>query len=104
MKKVVKARIEWLLPEEGGRKRPPVGPKYSTVVHFEDDTTDWPEVAWSLVVDFNEPQNRSPDVVANIWFLAHDNPNAPNHLLRTGSRFQLFEGSQVVAKGEVLAQ
>jgi hypothetical protein len=73
------------------------------VVHFEDDTTDWPDVAWSLVVDFGELQNRSMDTIATIWFLAHDHPNVPNHLLRPGSRFQLFEGSQVVAKGEVIS-
>ena len=104
MKKSANARIKWLSPEAGGRKEPPAGPIYSTVVHFEDDTTNWPETAWSLVVELKEPPDKSLESSATIWFLAHNHPETPDHFLRPGGRFELFEGNKLVAKGKILDQ
>jgi hypothetical protein len=40
VKKKAKAKIHWRLFREGGRKQPP-NPIYSTIIHFENDDTDW---------------------------------------------------------------
>jgi hypothetical protein len=101
-KKTAKAKITWLSLEEGGRKKPPTGPQYATVVHFEDDKTDWPKTTRSLVLEFDRPPNESKEIVATVWLLAYDHPKAPNHLLQRKSQFELLEGSQVVALGEIL--
>ena len=104
MKKTAKAKIQWILPEDGGRKKTPSGPQYSTVVRFEGDTSDWLGSAWSLVLEFNEPPNISQDTIATIWFLAYDKPDAPNHLLEIGNHFELFEGEKLVATGKIFAR
>jgi hypothetical protein len=104
MKKAAKARVKWLSAEQGGRTAPPQGEKYSTVVHFQDDVEDWPQVAWSLVVGLSEAESteESLEIIAPVWFLFCDRPGAPNHLLRPNSRFRLLEGYRVVAEGEIL--
>jgi hypothetical protein len=95
----VKAKICWVKEEAGGRQSPPAGPRYVTVVRFDDEQDKWPSEAWSLVVDFHESPDESLCMTADVSFLA---PEAPVELLRTGSTFQLFEGAKVVARGEVL--
>lgn len=99
--KVAKARIHWLSPDAGGRKSPPTGPRYSTLVRFVDETSDQSDCRWSIVVEFTEPLNKSLETIADIWFLVSD---APHYLLQPGRRFELCEGHQVVAKGEVIGQ
>ena len=102
MKRHAKAKIKWLLPEMGGRAKPPVGPKgarYTTISHFENDRTCWPESTWSLVVQFEEPSGKSSTTMATVWFLS---PEAPQDILQIGARFELLEGNRIVAKGEIL--
>ena len=101
MSKSVKARVCWVTAEAGGRKCPPPGPKYVTVARFEDDRKNWPEKAWSLVVEFTRVRDESEKpgcVIADVRFLA---PDGPRSLLYHGSVFELFEGRRVVARGEV---
>lgn len=102
MKQIVRARIRWIPSEAGGRDAPPTGPRYSTVARFEDDASHWPNVAWSIVAEFDKPPTESQEIIARIWLLAHDKPDAPQYLLRPGSRFELFEGRKLVATGEVI--
>ncbi len=97
MNKIVKARICWV-PE--GRESPPTGPRYSTVARFKEDENDWLKQAWSLVLEFHSPPDESLCVIADVRFLVED---APVHLLRRGSVFELFEGRKLVARGEVIS-
>jgi hypothetical protein len=99
LNKIAKAKICWIPPEDGGRKKPPIGPKYSTVVQFENDSTDWLKEAWSVVIEFHETPNESLCIIANLSFLVEE---APHHFLAVGNRFKLFEGRRVVATGEVI--
>jgi hypothetical protein len=101
-KKVVRAKIRWLSEAEGGRKAPPTGPKYAAPARFGDISDRWPNEAWSLVVEFVEPPDVSLETKASVWLLVGDEPNAPNHLLHLGSRFDLFEGYKLVARGEIV--
>lgn len=95
----MKAKICWVKEEAGGRHSPPSGPRYVTVVRFDDFKDKWPNEAWSLVIDFSEPPDEFLCMIADVRFLM---PGAPVELLHTGSTFELFEGAKVVARGEVL--
>lgn len=94
-----KARIGWLKSEEGGRPTPPRGPDYSTVARFQRLADLWPQEAWSIVLEISSPADPDGIMVADIRLLAAE---APIDLLARGSRFDLFEGGQHVASGEVL--
>jgi hypothetical protein len=93
------ARVCWVPEAEGGRKVPFTGSRYSTVARFEDDKS-WPDEAWSLVLNFNEPTNGSHCVMADVHFLVAE---APVHWLTQGSKFELYEGRNCVARGEILS-
>ena len=99
MSRKAKARISWLQENEGGRPRPPIGPRYVTVVRFLDDETDFDGEAWSLVVELPETPDPPRQMIADVSFLVDD---APHHLIHSGSKFDLYEGSRIVATGEVL--
>lgn len=79
----------------------PTKSRYVTVVRFEQEAAKWPKEAWSLIVEPVEAAIRPNCVVANVRFLA---PDAPAHLLATGNRFELYEGRQCVATGEILPE
>lgn len=93
-----RALISWIPAEQGGRESPPSGPRYVTVVRFEEDE-NWQQEGWSLVVEFLKPVDRGRYTLADVTFLA---PAAPTHFLHAGSRFMLMEGKKPVAKGVVL--
>lgn len=95
---IVKAKIQWIPPENGGRQNPPAGPRYSTVARFEDIKDKWPNEAWSIVAEFLQEKDCRQNIV-NLRFLVD---GGPEHLLYPGSKFDLFEGASIVAKGEVL--
>ena len=93
-----RAMISWTSAADGGRKQPPSGPSYSTLVRFEEDTAS-AQGDWSLVVE-SEKRFKDPRfLLANVRFLVDA---APHQLLHSGSRFELFEGRKRVAKGIVL--
>ncbi|MBI5880046.1 MAG: hypothetical protein HZB53_20545 [Chloroflexi bacterium] len=101
MNPTVKAIIRWTPREAGGRQAPPVGPRYSTVAHFAEDQSDIHLEAWGIVAEFDEAQTRTDGTLVRIRFLSSD---GPVQYLHPGSRFELYEGKQVVARGEVLAE
>ena len=97
--KKVKSRICWVRKEAGGRESPPPGPRYSTAARFEEERDRWPEEAWSVVLEFTGSPDESLCVIADVSLL---NPDGPARLLHPGSTFDLYEGYQLVATGEVL--
>lgn len=89
-----RAAVRWLTREEGGRDRPPQGPEYVTVARFEDPAGDWSLDAWSVVVRFDgDPEH------AAVGFLVDE---APQHLLKSGTEFDLYEGARRVAVVRIL--
>ena len=96
--KTVSAKLQWLRPEQSGRRAPPSGPRYSTVARFEQQRATWREEAWSLVIEWIEPPDASLAHSVNVRFLVDD---APEHLLTTGNHFELMEGERIVATGVV---
>jgi hypothetical protein len=97
--KSVQAKVCWLKEQDGGRKAPPPGPRYSTVARFGEEEDKWPQEAWSLVLEFSGPPDESLCMIADVSLL---NPDGPTRLLHPGSIFELFEGRRLVARGEVL--
>ena len=98
----MRAKIEWVKPEEGGRSRPPSGEgsrPYSAPVKLGGSNEPWPPPeAWSLVVEKVE----APDLYtweADVRFLVE---GAPVQLLTTGRNFELYEGRLCVARGTLL--
>jgi hypothetical protein len=98
--KMALARICWIEAKDGGRRTPFTGTRYITVARFEREKAKWPKEAWSLVVDFGELPTRSCCVTADVHFLV---PEAPEYLLTTGDKFELFEGNRCVAEGEIIS-
>ena len=96
------ARIQWLTHEEGGRIVPLTAPcRYSTIGSFQDSPLqlDGSGESWSVVVDVKEPADPDGIMVAEVSMLVDA---APDRLLQPGSWFELYEGRQCVARGEVL--
>lgn len=97
--KVAKARIYWISENEGGRQKIPNSDSYSTVACFEDIKNIYPDEAWSIVVNLKKAHVEDRTTVAEIKFLVE---LAPEKLLYSGSKFELYEGKKIVAFGEIL--
>jgi hypothetical protein len=69
------------------------------MVHFTGSNEPWPpEEAWSLVVE--KVKEQEPFVwLADVRFLVSE---APHERLSTGRSFELYEGNNCVASGEVI--
>ena len=89
-----RAKVRWLSFEEGGRIRPPTGPRYSSIARFTTaDAADAGE-PWSLVLYIGGDPG---DVVVSPLV-----DSAPAELFVPGSRFDLFEGEVKVGEGEIV--
>ena len=97
-----RAEVRWKTREEGGRTSPPSGEgptPYCTVVRFADEPEDaHPHGSWSLVIHRVKPLGPL-GWLADVHFLV---PDAPQHLLRAGAEFSLYEGRRRVADGQVV--
>jgi hypothetical protein len=103
MKKTAQAKIIWMPPEMGGRKLITTGIRYCIPARFEDEADKRPPEAWSLFIELLEPPNESLETIATVWLLVGDDPDAPNYLLHSESRFELFDGNVIVARGQVFS-
>ena len=97
MSKTAKALVSWVPSAKGGRKKPPTGAVYSTIARFADDPK-WPDESWSLVVRKLRVYGGGRFWFAEVQFLMEE---APHELLRSGGRFDLYEGRKLVATGLV---
>jgi len=97
MKKAVKAQINWIPLEDGGRKNIlPVGMRYCPIIIFESNQSD--DTLWSAeIYNTSIDGNRS---IADISYLVDD--GAPFRLLQPGNKFSLYEGHRVIADGVVI--
>jgi hypothetical protein len=98
------ARLRWRRAEEGGRTTAPTSSRYVTVAEFDPPAPNWPQEAWSVVIEpvegeLAQSDDGSREVAVTLRFLA--GAVAPEQALRTGVRFQLLEGKRVVADGEI---
>jgi len=95
MKKTVKANINWMPVAQGGRKTIlPVGMRYCPIIVFDSEQT--PDTLWCVELFNTSIKGRQS--IADLSYLAED---APFHLLKSGSSFNLYEGQSVVAEGVI---
>jgi len=88
------ARIVWLSSEQGGRTQPPTGPQFICPALIDGANEEW-----SLVLDQVNSSVDGAEWTANVHFLVSE---APQFLLKEGTRFELFEGNKRTAIGEVV--
>lgn len=95
-----RAKVSWLLPSESGRSALPSGNRYATVGRFPEDGPQWPDGAWTVVLEFPAPPSEQGNPsFGSATFLA---PDAPRSRLRTGQIFELYEGTRKVADVELI--
>lgn len=92
--------VVWLSPEQGGRKTRMTENRYITIGRFPEDGPEWPNAAWSVVLEFApDTDPAASPALAKASFLM---PNAPHERLRPGAVFTLHEGLRKVATASVL--
>lgn len=94
----VEAEIQWLSAAQGGRKHPPLGPRYRSLPRFLTDPNGMLG-NWSVEIVFiKTPTERTKMSVGTMSFISKD---APQQLLKSGARFELTEGRKIIALGEI---
>jgi len=95
----VPAKVIWLSASEGGRAGLPETHRYVTISRFADDGPNWPDGAWSVVLDFRiTPSEQGSPSLGDASFLMN---SAPHERLHPGQRFDLYEGLRRVAVVEL---
>ncbi len=89
------ATVTWVPPDAGGREALPEGQRYVTIARFADDGPEWPNGAWSIVLDFDLPpvQQGNPSRGTASFLME----TAPQDRLYRGATFELCEGRRKVA-------
>jgi hypothetical protein len=88
--------LGWVLPGFGGKKSDRF--RYQAYAHFEKDKT-WGQRTWTLLVDLAKmPDAGSHSVEATVYFMV---PEAPQHLLDEGARFELLHGENHYTHGVI---
>jgi len=92
--------LRFIPADRGGRTAPPENAEgYSTVARFENDPQERLGV-WSVRLNSVVPLRGREVIKADVRFLFET--DAPAQLLQPGERFELLEGTKVVAKGVFL--
>ena len=90
---MITATIKWLSELEGGKKElPPLNENYYPMIKIEgyEETFNW---SFTLV---NLEKINDLETISKIYFLM---PNAPHHLLSSGSKFTIHIGSSLIGHG-----
>ena len=90
-------QIEWLSPEQGGRKKVPLENMYCPIIIPEGNVFDLGKECWSIIVS-NIQIIGALKTVSKIQYFSE---KAPEKFF-PGMKFMLYEGSKLVAKGIVL--
>ncbi len=101
MSEDIRVRLHWLTSESAGRRDPDASSRFVSVARFADEGERGKMIGWGVSVKVEQPLGDTPDALARVKFIV---PPGPVHYLHPGSRFELYEGNQVVARGEVLAE
>jgi hypothetical protein len=99
VKNVAVVRLYFLTGNEGGQERL-ITNNFSTPIIFEKDK-DLKYGLWSAVIEFIKKPDHTRNGKAHLYLLVYENPEAPNHLLKIGMKFELIS-TKTIAKGEEL--
>jgi hypothetical protein len=86
----------WVLPAAWGSKKF----HYQAYAHFEKDETWGKGIGtWTLLVDLEKvPDANANSVEATVYFMV---PEAPQHLLEVGAKFELLHGENYYTHGVI---
>jgi len=102
MRPTMRATIDWIPPEEGGRRSgPPSGPDYAAPAKFTEHADAWLIEAWDLLVHQVECLGGPNKWLADVQFRVDE---APHAWLMPHAVFELYEGRRCVAKGTIAAE
>lgn len=93
----VEARLEWRIRRPSGIENPR-GERFATPARFEQQGEDWDKNAWNVVVTSSEPVASDSTQRVRVRFLMDE---APHDWLMSGARFELYEGSLLLAEGVI---
>lgn len=97
-KKYVKAVIEWIRKEHGGRSKvPPVGTRYCPIINILNETEEG--FSWSADITIEQYVTQYSCYVS----LKYLSEQAPYNKLKNGEEFELYEGERLVAKGKIIS-
>ncbi|WP_270877647.1 hypothetical protein [Paenibacillus aestuarii] len=96
MKTIGRVNIYFLTAEEGGQSIIPVG-NFSIPIIFEEDR-ELINGLWSAVIEFHKTPNTQRDTTADLYLAFYEKEEAPNHLIKTGMKFELTT-NRVIARG-----
>ena len=91
------AQIEWIPPEQGGRKTLPLENAYYPIIITEKNKFDPHNECWSIIVR----NVKTIDTFRTISKIQYFSEKAPNNLF-PGIKFMMYEGYRLVANGIVL--
>jgi len=94
------ANLHWLTSEEGGFQHPPLGPVYTNLVSYEGQQIVHQQPREAFVVEFLKTPGGDLSHPVRVSFLLN---NGPADILQSGQRFELLDGTRVVARGTVIS-
>ena len=93
------AKIYWIKQEDGGRRNIPFINMYAPQIILEEEERD-SVIGWSAFVINKEEKKDDRTTIADIMLFSEKCP----YELKVGVKFKLYEGSRLVATGEVLEE
>ena len=94
MKKGFKAKINWMMHKDGGRKNlPSQGTRYCPLIQINSGEK---QSVWSI--DFVCPNFKETNIIS-FTFLVED---APDELLESNKIYNIYEGAKKVAELEII--
>ena len=91
------AQVDWLPPEQGGRKRLSTENAYYPIVITEGNVFNPHNECWSIIVH----NMRIIDTFRTISKIQYFSEKAPHNLF-PGIKFMMYEGDRLVANGIIL--
>ena len=95
MRTKVRAKLNWIPFEQGGRKTIIIGEKLKYCPIIKYDNEDLAKEAWSVFIDSSMLSGNNVTYITLTYF----SDEAPFEKLQVGKEFALFEGRKLVAKG-----
>jgi hypothetical protein len=91
-------RLQWVAADEGGRRKPFRGKRYSTPVRLPGDAgLIEMRMAWSMTIVFPDENEVNPSL-GIVEFLSL---NAPVHRVQPGDLIEFYEGRRLTARANV---
>ena len=100
---MIKAKIKWLLMEEGGReKQLPLNSRYTPQIRLISESQKYIKEAWSIMFNSTETDENNESIIEFDFLNKGSYPPERYEKLISGEEFNLYEGAKKVAIGKVI--